>query len=137
MTPRAAFRVSPFPAIGERKPREIRPELAGRDNIVMTEWGPWDHRSAALRLGSTDEARRSHVYELLGAASIDHVEPLGVSLHKVEHDEIIEGRQRVTVTGPDAPASPSAPRTNTAACNKTTCATPSPPAPPASTGLKC
>jgi parallel beta-helix repeat protein len=32
-----------FPVFGQTHPVGARPELAGREHIIMTEWGPWDH----------------------------------------------------------------------------------------------
>ena len=36
-------------AYGSTHPVGARPELRGRQNIVMTEWGPWDHESPLIR----------------------------------------------------------------------------------------
>lgn len=36
--------------LGETRPVGARDHLAGRQNIIMTEWGPWDHESPLLRL---------------------------------------------------------------------------------------
>ena len=35
---------------GENHPVGTRPELRGRQNIIMTEWGPWDHVAPLARL---------------------------------------------------------------------------------------
>jgi parallel beta-helix repeat protein len=35
---------------GKTRPVGARPELSGRENIVMTEWGPWDHVTPLVRL---------------------------------------------------------------------------------------
>ncbi|MGE0479184.1 MAG: right-handed parallel beta-helix repeat-containing protein [Phycisphaerae bacterium] len=51
-----------YEALGETRPVGARKHLYGRENIVMTEWGPWDHESPLLRLV---EARgRERVYDL-------------------------------------------------------------------------
>lgn len=34
---------------GKTHPVGARPELRGRQNIIMTEWGPWDHASPLVR----------------------------------------------------------------------------------------
>jgi parallel beta-helix repeat protein len=39
-----------YTAYGTTKPVGARPHLRGRRNIVMTEWGPWDHESPLIRL---------------------------------------------------------------------------------------
>jgi parallel beta-helix repeat protein len=36
--------------LGEKHPVGARPELRGRQNIIMTEWGPWDHVAPLVRL---------------------------------------------------------------------------------------
>ena len=36
------------PALGDRRPVGARARLRGRRNIVMTEWGPWDHVAGGL-----------------------------------------------------------------------------------------
>jgi parallel beta-helix repeat protein len=38
-------------AIGDSKPVGARAALRGRENIIMGEWGPWDHASPMLRVG--------------------------------------------------------------------------------------
>jgi len=35
---------------GDKHPVGARPELRGRQNIIMTEWGPWDHVAPLARL---------------------------------------------------------------------------------------
>jgi len=39
-----------YPVLGRRRPVGARRDLYGRDNIVMTSWGPWDHESPLIRL---------------------------------------------------------------------------------------
>ncbi len=36
--------------VGNRKPVGARPELRGRDKIIMTQWEPWDHASPLVRV---------------------------------------------------------------------------------------
>jgi len=38
-----------YVAYGSTRPVGARPQLRGRQNIVMTEWGPWDHESPLVR----------------------------------------------------------------------------------------
>ncbi len=54
--------------IGEARPIGARAALAGRSNIIMGEWGPWDHASALLRVRSKSGAE--HVYEVFGAKDV-------------------------------------------------------------------
>ncbi|HPF37971.1 MAG TPA: right-handed parallel beta-helix repeat-containing protein [Phycisphaerae bacterium] len=51
-----------YDVYGETRPVGARRRLYGRENIVMTEWGPWDHASPLVRM--TASRGRKHVYEL-------------------------------------------------------------------------
>jgi parallel beta-helix repeat protein len=50
-------------AIGEQRPVGARPPLTGRENIIMTEWGPWDHHGPLVHALST--TGRYHMYQFL------------------------------------------------------------------------
>ncbi|MEN6336020.1 MAG: right-handed parallel beta-helix repeat-containing protein [Phycisphaerales bacterium] len=39
-----------YVAHGSTHPIGARPQLRGRQNIIMTEWGPWDHESPLVRM---------------------------------------------------------------------------------------
>ncbi|MCC6660246.1 MAG: right-handed parallel beta-helix repeat-containing protein [Phycisphaerales bacterium] len=39
-----------YEALGDTRPVGARKDLAGRENIVMTDWFPWDHRSPLARV---------------------------------------------------------------------------------------
>jgi nitrous oxidase accessory protein NosD len=43
-----------YTACGKTHPVGARPHLRGRQNIVMTEWGPWDHESPLIRVVQDD-----------------------------------------------------------------------------------
>lgn len=60
-----AYQVPQFPLIGDRRPVGARAALAGRDKIVMGEWGPWDHQTPLIRLAGS--APGGFVYEVFGA----------------------------------------------------------------------
>lgn len=49
-------------AMGENNPVGARSTLAGRSQIIMTEWGPWDHAYPLVRLAKRDGA--ADIYEL-------------------------------------------------------------------------
>jgi nitrous oxidase accessory protein NosD len=57
-----ALEIPQYPVYGDTRPVGARPELRGRENIVMTEWGPWDHAAPLVQLVET--AGTSHVYDL-------------------------------------------------------------------------
>lgn len=54
-----------YPVFGSTRPVGARPELRGRENIIMQEWGPWDHDSPMVRLNSADSS--GDVYDVYGA----------------------------------------------------------------------
>lgn len=55
-------------AIGATRPVGARRPLAGRHNIVMTEWGPWDHEGPLFRAVTSGGARRVYEFSKLGEA---------------------------------------------------------------------
>ncbi len=50
--------------LGTRHPAGARAPLRGRDQILMDEWGPWDHESPMLRASKSESGEPVH--ELLG-----------------------------------------------------------------------
>jgi len=57
-----------YPVLGETNPVGARSELAGRDKIIMTEWGPYDWREPMLHL--VEKRASEHVYRLLGEQAL-------------------------------------------------------------------
>jgi parallel beta-helix repeat protein len=51
-----------YQPLGDTHPVGARKELAGRQNIIMTEWGPWEHTGPMVRAVQTGGA--SHSYEI-------------------------------------------------------------------------
>lgn len=47
------FKAPEYPVFGETRPVGARKALWGRENIVMMEWGPWDHASPLVRVVET------------------------------------------------------------------------------------
>ena len=62
---------------GVNRPVDARRALAGRDRIVMTEWGPYDWSRPMLRQETTGTA--SHEWRLLGPLPIARVEIEGAA----------------------------------------------------------
>ncbi len=72
----APLEVPPYQAFGGNRPVGARPELRGRQNIILTEWGPWDHRTPLVRL--VKSAGGSASYEVLKVPAADaRVETVG------------------------------------------------------------
>lgn len=58
------YRIPSWEAIGHNQPVGARRELRGRENIIMAEWGPWDHEAPMLRV--RQKATGAHEYEVFG-----------------------------------------------------------------------
>ena len=72
----APLKVPTYQVFGKKHPVGARPELRGRQNIIMTEWGPWDHVTPLVRL--VKSAGGSAVYEVLKVPAADvRVETVG------------------------------------------------------------
>jgi hypothetical protein len=57
-----------------RGPIGARDRLAGREKIIMTEWGPWDHESPLVRLVASKGAERTYELRELVKPSVIKVE---------------------------------------------------------------
>lgn len=64
---------------GETRPVGARVALRGRHQIIMGEWGPWDHESPLLRFARPEGM--SHVYELFGWPAETAASVRGNDLH--------------------------------------------------------
>jgi len=63
--PNVAISPPTYTAYGTSRPVGARRHLAGRRNIIMTEWGPWDHEAPLVRLAHEDGASvRYDLYQL-------------------------------------------------------------------------
>jgi parallel beta-helix repeat protein len=85
-------------AIGNKRPVGARGELTGRINIIMTEWGPWDHEGPFVRAVSSSGP--FHVYEFI---NIDgKFVRAYVNEFKAERPRMVEskGRFSTTIAGP-------------------------------------
>ena len=75
-------------AVGDHQPVGGRAHLRGRENIIMGEWGPWDHESPLVRLVETGPDRR--VFQLHGVEDM----MIGTT--------VTDGVQAVNTRGDDA-----------------------------------
>lgn len=95
-TPR--FTVPKVEVLGEKQPVGARSALAGRDKIIMDEWGPWDHESPILRAAGARGA--SQMYEVLGASNRKLEVAVEPGSLRAQVDQAFGDRPaRVTVTG--------------------------------------
>ena len=78
------------PRHGVTRPVGARKRLAGRHNIIMTEWGPWDHESPLLlfvqRFDHADEYRV--LSKNTGNLAADRVRVTGDVITEVEGDRV-------------------------------------------------
>ncbi|MFG0284152.1 MAG: right-handed parallel beta-helix repeat-containing protein [Phycisphaerales bacterium JB039] len=58
------YHIPSYEAIGETRPVGARDHLRGRDNIIMTEWGPWDHEEPMFRV--RQKTSGAHEFEVFG-----------------------------------------------------------------------
>jgi parallel beta-helix repeat protein len=87
-----------YEVLGETSPVGARAHLRGRENIIMGEWGPWDHESVLIRpVSVTASARVFQVFGLQGGLDA-RVRGGDVSV-TVEDDDVLPGTKRVTVRG--------------------------------------
>ncbi len=80
-------------ALGVRRPVGARAALAGRHNIIMTPWGPWDHESPMGRALKRDDAAGEHLYEFRGLGAKPFFVLSGPG--EVRHESITENGQKV------------------------------------------
>lgn len=73
--------------VGETRPVGARADLRGRENIIMTEWGPYDWEAPLLV--RIEEAPRRHVYKMLGHETLQRF-----SLTAVEGVRLDQDRER-------------------------------------------
>jgi parallel beta-helix repeat protein len=66
--------ISKYRALGRTHPVGARNHLRGRDQIVMDEWGPWDHESPLVRPAISGSGE--HVFDVFGLRKIGEVKVL-------------------------------------------------------------
>ncbi|HLO41001.1 MAG TPA: right-handed parallel beta-helix repeat-containing protein [Phycisphaerales bacterium] len=96
--PTPSYRLPKFEVLGKDNPVGARSALAGRDKIIMDEWGPWDHQSPLIRAAQSRGS--SHVYEIMGAGSPRvSVETDSKEVQVSADPQLSSGRGRITVSG--------------------------------------
>jgi parallel beta-helix repeat protein len=87
----AAPKLESYPVEGETRPIGARQQLAGRQNIVMTEWGPYDFEGYAISPQQVVAADRAYVrllgpkgeFKVARQEGDIHVEPIAGTLPAV------------------------------------------------------
>jgi parallel beta-helix repeat protein len=62
------YAIPGYTALGRKRPVGARAHLRGRDQILMDEWGPWDHESPLLRAAAAGSGRVA--FEVFGVKSL-------------------------------------------------------------------
>lgn len=73
-----------YEPIGETSPVGARAYLAGREKIIMTQWGPYDWQSPLLTL--VEKTADRHVYRMLGKENIQSFLLKTPNTDDVQHD---------------------------------------------------
>ena len=84
--------------LGNNEPRGARLHIAGRENIIMTEWGPWDHEMPLLRFDKWFD--HAHEYTLLGAEKMPSAEAIRAEgdVELEVHNDVIRVRPKLRNT---------------------------------------
>lgn len=99
-----SVQVPSYEILGESRPVEIidgfpystRSHLRGRDQIIMDEWGPWDHESPLLR--QLTKGGGTIVYEALGVGDDLTATAVGEGFKVAVEPGMVQGSKRVTIT---------------------------------------
>jgi parallel beta-helix repeat protein len=81
---------------GVAQPVGARARFAGRDTIIMTEWGPWDHESPLLQFQRADGC--GHAYRVLGMPADAGLVKALTTTGKVFYEI---GSERITIRSSD------------------------------------
>jgi parallel beta-helix repeat protein len=63
--------VSDAKILGKKQPVGARPQFRGRENIIMAEWGPWDHESPLIRRIADEGGARTYAVCNLPGTKVD------------------------------------------------------------------
>jgi parallel beta-helix repeat protein len=83
--------------LGRQRPVGARPQLRGRDRIILDEWGPWDHASPMIRRGQRGPNHQG--YDLFGFE-----QPPAIRIISGKVATEISGDQRARLLRVTAPA---------------------------------
>lgn len=102
--PVPAVQVPSYTVLGESRPVEVRngvpystrSKLRGRDQIIMDEWGPWDHESPLVR--QLTKGGGEVVYDVLGVSGDIKAEAQGSGYTVRVEPGKIDNSQRVVIS---------------------------------------
>jgi len=91
-----AYEIPSYRALGRRHPVGARNHLRGRDQIILDEWGPWDHESPMLRTVAGGGAEAA--YEVFGLEEVPGLEVLAGHITTQVEPGNASGRWRVRLS---------------------------------------
>lgn len=93
-----SYVIPSYTALGTKRPVGARAHLRGRDQIIMDEWGPWDHESPLLRPAPSDTGKVA--YEVFGVKSLQPPRVLAGNVRAELASSTRPGASLVTITAP-------------------------------------
>jgi parallel beta-helix repeat protein len=92
------YQIPAVKILGTKKPVGARVALRGRDQILMDEWGPWDHASPLVRAANAGANQRA--YEVFGVTALKPPVVLEGNVSAEVGTAPSSGAQQVTLTAP-------------------------------------
>jgi hypothetical protein len=93
-----SYTIPSYTALGTRRPVGARAHLRGREQIIMDEWGPWDHESPLLRAAPADAGKV--VFEVFGVKSLQAPRVLAGNVGAELTSSPRAGASLVTISAP-------------------------------------
>ena len=94
-----SINIPEYQVLGETHPVGARKQLRGRANIIMTEWGPWDHEAPLIRM--IEDTGDSISYDMYNMPAKVTCETAGAELEQMPAGDKQEGsRYRVCTKKP-------------------------------------
>ena len=94
--PMPTYEIPRYTALGTKHPVGARNHLRGRNQIILDEWGPWDHESAMMRPAGGGGAAAA--YELFGLKVVPRVKVLAGDIATVIEPGSTSGCWRVRLS---------------------------------------
>ncbi len=92
------YTIPSYTALGEKRPVGARAHLHGREQIIMDEWGPWDHESPLLRAAPAEAGKVA--YEVFGVTLLESPRVLVGNVRADLEPSPRAGASLVTITAP-------------------------------------
>lgn len=90
------YKIHAVSVLGTKHPVGARANLHGREQIIMDEWGPWDHESPLIRPSGSPEAGKLS-YEILGVKDLKPPVVLAGNVRAERSGVGADGSERITI----------------------------------------